>query len=159
MQMLSLYLRNLFFTIIHPGLVAGLIPYWILGRKWSRQFSLPFHLYQYVGILIFSLGLFVLLTCIIRFASSGGGTLSPIDPTKKLVITGLYKYSRNPMYLGVTMILIGEALFFQSYHLGIYLLLIVLVFNLFILAVEEPRLKRDFADEYREYCGKVRRWL
>ena len=157
--MFSLYLRNLFFTIIHPGLVTGLIPYWILGRKWGEQFSLSFHFYQYLGIIFFSLGLVVLLNCIIRFALAGHGTLSPIDPTKKLVTSGLYRYTRNPMYLGVLMILIGETLFFKSYHLGIYLLIIALIFNLFILAVEEPRLRKDFADEYRNYCSKVRRWL
>ncbi len=157
--MFSLYVRNLFFTIIHPGLVAGFIPYWILGSKWKEQFSLSFHFYQYSGIIFFSLGLAVLLNCILRFALAGHGTLSPIDPTKKLVTGGLYRYTRNPMYLGVLTILIGEALFFESYHLGIYLLMITLIFNLFILAVEEPRLRRDFGGEYRDYCSKVRRWL
>ncbi len=157
--MLSLYVRNLFFTIIHPGLVAVLIPYWILGHKWKEQFSLPFHIYQYLGMVFFSLGLLILLNCIIRFASAGQGTLSPIDPTKKLVTSGLYRYSRNPMYSGVSMILMGETIFFTSYHLGIYVFIVVLIFNLFILAVEEPRLRRDFGDEYRDYCSKVRRWL
>ncbi len=157
--MFSLYLRNLFFTIIHPGLVAGLIPWWILGQQWREQFSLPFQFYQYAGILFFSLGLTILLSCIIRFALAGRGTLSPIDPTKKLVTSGLYRYTRNPMYLGVLMILAGEALFFKSYHLGIYLLIMMLIFNFFILVFEEPRLRRDFGDEYRSYCSKVRRWL
>lgn len=157
--MISLYLRNLFFTIMHPGLVVGLIPYWMLGPKWIKQFSLPFNFYQYLGTPLFLIGLFVLLHCIIRFVVVGRGTLSPIDPTKNLVTSGIYRYTRNPMYLGVLMILIGEALFFKSYHLGIYLLIIVLIFNFFILAIEEPRLRRDFGNEYSHYCNKVRRWL
>jgi protein-S-isoprenylcysteine O-methyltransferase Ste14 len=157
--MFALYLRNLFFTIIHPGLVAGLIPYWILGNKWKEQFSLAFHFYQYLGIIFFSAGLFILLSCIIRFALVGHGTLSPIDPTKKLVTSGFYRYTRNPMYLGVLIILIGETMFFKSYHLIIYMAIITLIFNLFIMAVEEPRLRRDFGEEFRHYCNKVRRWL
>jgi protein-S-isoprenylcysteine O-methyltransferase Ste14 len=157
--MFSLYLKNLFFTIIHPGLVVGLIPYWILGPKWKQQFSLPFNFYQYLGTPLFLIGLFVLLHCIIRFAVVGRGTLSPIDPTKKLVISGIYRYTRNPMYFGVLMMLIGEALFFKSYQMGIYLLIIALIFNFFILVIEEPRLRRDFGDDYFQYCSKVRRWL
>ena len=157
--MFSLYLRNLFFTIIHPGLVVGLIPYWLLSLSGKNNFRFRFNFYQYLGILLFLIGLFVLLHCIIRFAVVGRGTLSPVDPTKKLVTSGIYRYSRNPMYLGVLMTLIGEALFFKSYHLGIFLLIMALIFNFFILVVEEPRLHRDFGDEYSHYRNKVRRWL
>jgi len=157
--MFSLYLRNLFFTIIHPGLVVGLIPYWVLSQSGKNNFRFRFNFYQYLGISFFLIGLFVLLHCIIRFAVVGRGTLSPIDPTKKLVTSGIYRYSRNPMYLGVLMTLIGEALFFKSYHLGIYLLIMALIFNFFILVVEEPRLHEDFGDEYSHYRNKVRRWL
>jgi protein-S-isoprenylcysteine O-methyltransferase Ste14 len=157
--MFSLYLRNIFFTIIHPGLVVGLIPYWILGPKLKQQFSARFHFFQYLGAGLFLIGLFVLLHCITRFAVVGRGTLSPIDPTKKLVTSGIYKYSRNPMYLGVLIILAGETFFFRSYHLGIYLLIIAFIFNFFILLVEEPRLRRDFGDDYLQYCRRVRRWL
>ena len=68
----------------------------------------------------------------------GRGTLSPVDPTKKLVTSGLYRHTRNPMYVGVLMSLIGEALFFRSYQLGIFLLIMALIFNFFIMMVEEP---------------------
>ena len=154
-----LLLRNLFFTIIHPGLAAGLIPYWILGDKLNKTFANPLQFYQYLAILIFLVGLVIMLECIIRFAIKGRGTLSPADPTKKLVVSGLYKFSRNPMYAGVTLILIGEAIFFQSGSLWIYLLIVFAFFNLFILLVEEPRLRRDFGESYYQYCKKVRRWL
>ncbi|HVE61684.1 MAG TPA: methyltransferase, partial [Chitinophagaceae bacterium] len=66
---------------------------------------------------------------------------------------------RNPMYVGVTMILIGEAIFFQSVNLWIYLIFVFIAFNIFILLHEEPRLRKDFGEEYRQYCQKVRRWV
>lgn len=113
--MLSLLLRNLIFTILQPGLVAGLIPFWILGDKVNNIFVQPWQLYHYVGALIFVIGLITMLSCILSFAVKGRGTLSPVDPTKRLVITGLYRFSRNPMYVGVTMVLIGEANFFSLY--------------------------------------------
>ena len=100
-----------------------------------------------------------MLICIISFAVKGRGTLSPADPTKKLVVTGLYRYSRNPMYIGVVMILTGEAIFFQSVSLWIYLLVVIIAFNIFILLHEEPRLQKDFGEEYKKYCQKVRRWI
>lgn len=157
--MLSLFFRNLFFTIINPGLAAGLVPYWILGDKARRSFTEPLQFYQCFGILFFSIGIIILFNCIFRFAVEGRGTLSPADPTKKLVIKGLYKFSRNPMYIGVVLILTGEAIFFNSFNLWVYLSFVFLVFNLFITLVEEPRLKKDFNEEYLQYCQKVRRWL
>jgi protein-S-isoprenylcysteine O-methyltransferase Ste14 len=157
--MLSLFFRNLFFTILHPGLVAGLIPFWILGRNADRLLAQPWRLYQYPGVIVFTFGLVIMSACIINFARKGKGTLSPADPTKRLVITGLYRFSRNPMYIGVMMILIGEAVFFQSVNLLVYLLIVFVCFNLFILLFEEPRLRRDFGDWYSRYCREVRRWI
>ncbi len=145
--------------IVHPGVVAGLIPYLILGNSFTKVFAGNFILQHYIGLVIFAAGLVVMLDCIIRFAIFGKGTLSPADPTKKLVVSGYYRYSRNPMYLGVLLILAGEAVFFKSAYLSIYFLLIVLAFNLFIRFFEEPRLARQFGGEYEEYCRKVNRWF
>lgn len=157
--MLSLLLRNLFFTILQPGIVTGLIPFWILGRQVKDNFTLSWDTYQYSGAIVFFIGLIIMLSCIISFAVKGKGTLSPADPTKRLVITGLYKYSRNPMYVGVMMILIGESIFFQSFSLAIYSTVIFIAFSLFIRSKEEPRLKKDFGEEYVRYCQRVRRWF
>jgi protein-S-isoprenylcysteine O-methyltransferase Ste14 len=157
--MFSLLLRNIFFTIIHPGVVAGLIPYWILGDRVYEEFAKPFALHQYVAVVAFLIGLAILLSCIAQFAVDGRGTLSPADPTKRLVIKGLYKYTRNPMYVGVTLMLIGELVFFSSVNLLLYALFVFFCFNLFILFVEEPRLKKDFTSEYLDYCKQVRRWI
>src|SRR5688572_18145359 len=157
--MLSLFLRNLFFTLLQPGLVAGLFPYLILGNhRFHTRFS-SITATQVIGILIFIIGFCVMIHCIALFAIKGRGTLSPVDPTKKLVIAGLYNYSRNPMYIGVMFMLLAESIFFENLYLLIYSAIAFLAFNLFIHFVEEPRLKRDFGEEYVTYCRQVRKWL
>ncbi len=157
--MISLLLRNILFTILQPGLVAGLIPYIILSRghinfdwtvvSWSHA----------AGFLFFIPGFCVMLHCISYFAVKGRGTLSPADPTKKLVTSGLYRYSRNPMYIGVLMMLLGEAMFFTSLMLVAYTMCIFAVFHVFIRFFEEPRLLKAFGNEYLLYQKQVRRWL
>jgi protein-S-isoprenylcysteine O-methyltransferase Ste14 len=157
--MVSLFFRNLLFTIIHPGIVAGLIPYLILGDKVNSGFVQPLQIHQYAGAMVFIMGFIILLNCIVNFAVRGRGTLSPADPTKKLVISGLYRLSRNPMYASVMLILAGEAIFFRSVNLWIYSIVVFIGFNIFILLFEEPRLRKDFGEEYKTYCKKVRRWI
>ena len=156
---LSLILRNVLFTLLQPGIVAGFVPYLLVRNKLPYLTSHPFQFLQYVGIVIGFLGILIMTHCIIRFATHGQGTLSPADPTKRLVISGLYHYSRNPMYVGVMLILIGEAVFCQSVSLWVYCAVIFTAFQLFIVFWEEPRLKNDFGEEYVDYCRKVRRWV
>jgi protein-S-isoprenylcysteine O-methyltransferase Ste14 len=156
---LSLILRNVLFTLLQPGIVAGFVPYLLVRNKLQSLVSHPFHFLQYVGIVIGFLGILIMTHCIIRFATDGQGTLSPADPTKRLVISGLYQYSRNPMYVGVMLILIGEAVFCQSLGLWVYCAVIFIAFQLFIVFWEEPRLTNDFGGEYEDYCRKVRRWV
>lgn len=157
--MFSLFIRNLFFTVVQPGIVAGLIPLWITGASINTIFDEVWQLHQYMGAMVFLVGLVIMLWCIISFAVKGRGTLSPLDPTKQLVVSGLYRYSRNPMYVGVMLILIGEAIYFQSVELWVYSLLVFIAFNIFARVVEEPRLRKDFGAEYDLYCQKVRRWI
>ena len=122
-------------------------------------FEKDWRIHHFIGLVTFLTGLVVMLWCIISFAIKGRGTLSPADPTKKLVTSGLYNFSRNPMYVGVVFILIGEAILFQSPSLWLYLLLVFVAFHLFTIYVEEPRLKKDFGKEYDLYCQKVKRWI
>lgn len=157
--MVSLFFRNLLFTILQPGIVAGLIPYLILGSRATETFKQPFGALHYTALAVFVLGFIIMLACIISFAVEGRGTLSPADPTKKLVVKGLYRYSRNPMYVGVMMMLIGEGIFFRSDALWGYTLFVFVLFNIFIRYIEEPRLMRDFGEEYASYCKRVRKWL
>ena len=157
--MLSLFLRNLLFTALQPGMVAGLFPYLILKRESPDLFTEQLGLFQFFGIFLFVVGAAVLIDCIIRFAIQGEGTISPVDRTKKLVVSGLYKYSRNPMYWGVMLILIAEAIFFESPALWLYALFVFIAVSLFVILVEEPRLRKDFGEEYDTYRKRVRRWM
>jgi protein-S-isoprenylcysteine O-methyltransferase Ste14 len=157
--MASLLLRNLFFTILQPGMVAGFIPYWIVRNELGQILEKPMDAFQFIGILLFTIGFVVTIACILRFAFEGRGTLSPADETKQLVVGGLYRYSRNPMYVGVMLMLIGEALFTGSQNLWIYAIFIFTCFYVFILVHEEPRLQKDFGNQYSAYRKKVRRWL
>ncbi|HVF47857.1 MAG TPA: isoprenylcysteine carboxylmethyltransferase family protein [Pyrinomonadaceae bacterium] len=157
--MVSLLLRNLLFTILQPGLVTGLLPYLLLrstGRTFLPEVWTSWH---FVGAAIALAGLLILVRCILRFATEGRGTISPIDPTTKLVERGLYRYSRNPMYLGAIVLLIGEAIFWRSLIVAGYAALVFIAFNLFIVFHEEPRLRRVFGAEYEAYFGRARRWL
>lgn len=155
----SLFWRNLFFTILQPGMVCGFFPWLIAREQYRTALKTPLSVDQYAGIIVFIAGVAITLHCITRFALDGRGTLSPADPTRQLVISGLYKYSRNPMYIGVMFTLIGECLFTRSTGLWGYSLFIVTAFNIFIMGWEEPRLRKDFGSAYEDYCRKVRRWL
>lgn len=157
--MLSLFLRNLVFTILQPGFVAVLIPYFIVKNQWEIIFENDFSWQNYSGIFITFIGLIIVFYCIFDFAIKGKGTLSPADKTKELVISSLYKYSRNPMYVGVILILIGETLFFASIELAIYTFVVFLGFHLFVIYFEEPRLKKDFKKQYTQYINNVNRWF
>ena len=156
--MVSLLFRNLIFTLLAPGVVAGLIPY-LLVKDDIENIKGSWASNEVIGIIVFLLGLVILLHCIYLFAVVGKGTLLPIDPTKRLVTVGLYNYSRNPMYLGVITILIGEGVFTWSYSLWIYTFIVFFFFNIFIFIIEEPRLRTDFGEEYDGYRKKVRMWI
>ena len=157
--MISLLLRNLVFTILQPGLVAGLVPYFLLKIEDKSFLPDVWTFWQFAGIALMTGGFLIMTICILRFATEGKGTLSPLDPTKKLVVKGLYRYSRNPMYVGVDLLLIGEAVFYQSLFLLGYTTIVLTGFQLFIIFHEEPRLKREFGIEYEEYCRQIRRWF
>jgi len=156
---LSLLFLNIIFTILYPGIVAGLIPFWIIGGDINVIIFEFEKLHQLSAIFLFIAGFIIMTWCIMNFATKGRGTLSPIAPTKKLVVSGLYRFSRNPMYIGVMLLLIGETLFFSSLSLCIYSLIVFVGFNIFIITREEPRLKKDFSDDYDIYRKKVRRWF
>src|SRR2546425_7124410 len=153
-----LLLRALFWTILMPGTVTIYVPYRILSHGEAAP---PTHwgLWQWLALPVAALGAVILLHCIVAFATVGRGTLSPLDAPHHLVVRGLYRYVRNPMYWGVLLILLSEALFFASVPLLEYAAGCPLLVHLFVVLYEEPHLRRRFGDSYALYCQAVHRWL
>ncbi len=152
-----LFLECMLFALIAPGTVLGYVP-WIIVRMSGGEVRFQLTPVNIVLILIAISSLSVLVWCVIDFAQTGRGTPAPIDPPRRLVIRGPYRYTRNPMYHCVLTILLCEAIAFRSTSLGAYLIFLALGFHLFIIVVEEPGLRRRFGDEYRQYCQSVPRW-
>ena len=100
----------------------------------------------------------VLLRCVWDFFATGKGTLAPIDPPRFLVVQGLYRFTRNPMYNGVVALILGEAGLFRSVALVEYALLVLVLFHLFVVLYEEPALESQFGEAYRAYRRAVPRW-
>ena len=152
-----LALRSLAWTIAIPGMVAGFIPwnYFGIGRM-AIHLDDPMHL---AGLACIAAGAALLGACIVEFARSGKGTLSPADPPRELVVRGLYRYVRNPMYLAVTMIVLGEAVWARSWALFWYWMFFFACCNAFVMGYEEPYLRSRFGASYDAYAGRVGRWI
>ena len=151
-------IKTVVFTILVPGTVTILVPYWLLSSS-SNPPSMGLGAFRYAGLLPISVGVATYLWCAWDFTFAGRGTPAPIDPPRELVVRGLYRYVRNPMYVGVLLILCGEVLLFGSWVLLEYTAIIFIFFFLFIMLYEEPTLKQKFGDSYDHYCLNVPRWL
>jgi protein-S-isoprenylcysteine O-methyltransferase Ste14 len=152
-----LALRRLLWTILLPGVFAGYMPWRFFGLG-RAQFDLTSPT-QLLGLVCIGLGVALLAACIFEFARSGRGTLSPVDPPRHLVVRGLYRYVRNPMYLSVTVIILGEALVTHSVALTGYWAVWFGCANLFVIVYEEPALRQRFGESYDEYTQRVGRWI
>jgi protein-S-isoprenylcysteine O-methyltransferase Ste14 len=152
-----LAVRSLAWTLLIPGLFAGYVPWRYFGlRDVHLDLQSPVHLF---ALLCIGLGVVLLGACIWEFARSGRGTLAPVDPPRELVVRGLYRYVRNPMYLSVTLIVLGEFLLTWSRPLLIYWVIWFTAANLFVIGYEEPTLRRRFGVAYDRYREEVGRWL
>ena len=147
--------NTLLFTIVVPGTVAVLVPSWLVGG-FVRPASQPL---TWLGVLVIVMGAAIYFRCAWEFAVRGLGTPAPIAPTKFLVTTALHRYIRNPMYIGVALVIVGEAALFRSLHLVEYAALMLLTAHVFIIFYEEPTLRRQFGESYEEYRRSVPRWL
>jgi protein-S-isoprenylcysteine O-methyltransferase Ste14 len=157
MRGVSLALRSILWTLAFPGFFAGYLPWRYFGvREVDFDWRDPLHVVA--GALI-AVGASLLLACIFEFARSGRGTLSPVDPPKELVVQGLYRYVRNPMYLSVLTIVAGEILLTRSIELLVYWVIFFIAANLFVMGYEEPTLRRQFGESYERYTREVGRWI
>lgn len=153
-----LFLKNLAFTIIVPGTVAFYIPIRIAGGRSAFLNAMP-GWERLAGLVPILIGLAVYLWCVWDFAAIGRGTPLPIDEPRKLIVRGLYRYVRNPMYIGVLLVNIGWAIFFRSLEVVSYAFCVGLAFHLFVVIYEEPHLRRRFGESYAHYCRTVHRWI
>jgi len=146
------------FAVIAPGTVAILIP-WLYTRWRFAPPLLGIFEFRYLGAAMILAGVPVLADSFARFAAEGLGTPAPIFPTRRLIVTGLYRYVRNPMYLAVLSIIFGQGLLFGSRQVLVYGMFVFLAFHLFVLIYEEPTMRRSYGDEYSRYCANVPRWI
>jgi protein-S-isoprenylcysteine O-methyltransferase Ste14 len=151
---IALWLKNLLFTLVVPGTVAIYLPL-LLSRGLppaglaARLLSLP----------IFAAGIAIYAWCVWDFATFGGGTPAPVDAPRRLVVRGLYHYTRNPMYVGVLTTILGWLVRHPRPGLLVYAGFIWLAFQTFIVLYEEPHLAQLFGGEYAAYRSSVSRWL
>jgi protein-S-isoprenylcysteine O-methyltransferase Ste14 len=146
------------FLFVAPGTVAGLIPWWI--SRWQMQAPLfGFSAIRVVGVLLIVLGIPLVLESFARFALKGLGTPAPVLPTRHLVTSGFYRYVRNPMYIGVFAVIVGQGLLLGNVTLLWYGVAVGMGFHVFVLAYEEPTLRRTFGEEYETFCANVPRWI
>lgn len=150
-----LTLKAVLWTLVAPGGVVVFVPAMLVLAKSGpmelgpgRWFGLPF----------IAMGVPVLGWCIVNFAREGKGTLAPVDPPKFVVRGGPYQVVRNPMYLSMLSILIGEALLFESWATAAWAVIMAIVWHLFVVFHEEPTLTRLFGPAYKEYRSTVPRW-
>jgi protein-S-isoprenylcysteine O-methyltransferase Ste14 len=145
------------FVVLLPLQVAGTVP-WMLSRWRVRPPLLGLGGFRWLGAALALAGLPVLGATIVRFVRQGRGVPAPVLPAQRLVVTGLYRYVRNPMYIAVLSVIVGQGLLFGSAPVLRYAAAVAVGFHLFVLLHEEPSLRSRFGPEYETYCRAVRRW-
>jgi protein-S-isoprenylcysteine O-methyltransferase Ste14 len=146
------------FFIAAPCTVAGLVPWlltrWEFGPRWPGSV-----MFAVLGGVLILAGMVVLANAFVRFARQGRGTPAPVAPTEELVITGPYRWVRNPMYLAVVSVIIGQALLLRQTSLLIYAAVVAAAFVTFVKLYEEPVLDDRYGDAYRRYKEAVPGWI
>jgi len=148
-------LKTLLFTVLVPGTVAVYVPYRIARPTRPIEVSAL----GVLGVLMFGCGALIYLSCAWHFAWTGRGTPAPIDPPKVLIVRGLNRYVRNPMYIGVLTMILGQSALFASPQVLYYGAFFFVAANLFVLLYEEPALRKQFGASYEEYLRTVPRWV
>ena len=149
---------SIVFLFVAPGIVAGVIPWGLSGWQVGPPL-LGAEQVRWLGGLLLLLGGVLLLETFSRFALQGLGTPAPIAPTKTLVVTGSYRFVRNPMYVAVVSLIFGQGLLFGNVAVLVYGPIVWGTVHAFVLAYEEPTLSGDYGEQYARYRANVRRWL
>lgn len=146
------------FFVAVPLVVGGVIPWLLTGRQGQSAF-LDMAAVRIVGIVLILAGVPALIDSFRRFALEGLGTPAPVAPTSHLVVTGFYRYVRNPMYVSVLAVILGQALLFADGRLLVYGAAFWLACHLFVVLYEEPTLRHSFGAEYDAFLANVPRWI
>jgi len=158
MRRILAILGSAMFLVVAPGIVAGYVP-WRISR-WQVATALPgTFVFRMMGWVLIAAALAVLLDSFARFALQGLGTPAPIFPTRHLVVSGLFRHVRNPMYVAVVSLILGQGLLFGNVSVLAYGVAVWVGFNLFVLIYEEPTLRNTYGSEYEEFCAHVPRWI
>ena len=145
------------FFVLAPGVVAGLIPWWLTG--WRFEDPLPYWApLRLLGALLIITGIAVVVHAFVQFVAEGAGTPAPVAPTERLVVGGLYRYVRNPMYLAVLATIAGQALLLGQLVLLLYGVVVAAAFLAFVRGYEEPALRRRYGAKYDSYRRAVPGW-
>jgi protein-S-isoprenylcysteine O-methyltransferase Ste14 len=144
-----------FFFVLAPGANAGLVPWLITG--WDRPDD-GIGVVDVAGGLLVGLGVVAVVGCFVRFVTEGRGTPAPTAPTEELVVGGLYRFVRNPMYLAVASVIAGQALLFRSAGVALWLVVFLAAVVAFAKGYEEPRLAEQFGESYARYRRAVPGW-
>jgi protein-S-isoprenylcysteine O-methyltransferase Ste14 len=147
------------FFFLAPGTVAFLVP-WLITQQWPGDpLWQDAAMAKLLGTVVGVAGLAALVECFARFALKGLGTPAPVARTEHLVVSGLYRHVRNPMYVAVVAIILGWALWSGVVVVFVYAALVWLIFTTFVLVYEEPTLRATFGKQYEIYCANVGRWI
>jgi protein-S-isoprenylcysteine O-methyltransferase Ste14 len=150
-------IKTTIFTLVAPGTVALYLPGMLRERSADHAIRSSLSLHPWLA--LFLSGAVIYPWCAWDFAVKGLGTPAPIDAPRLLVVQGLYRFTRNPMYVGVATMIAAQAGYYRSRSVAVYLLFVVLAFHTFIRLYEEPTLRRLFGQQYETYCQRVPRWL
>ena len=151
-------LGSVVFFVVAPCTLAGFIPWSITGWQLQPPF-LGLELTRGLGAIMIFAGVSGLVDAFARFALQGLGTPAPIAPPRNLVVTGLYRHVRNPIYVAVVVIILGQAVLMGDWRLIVYGALLWLSFHVFVVAYEEPTLEQTFGREYEAFRAAVPRWI
>ena len=147
-------LGSLLFFVLAPGSTAGLVPWLVTGWQGDAPAWA-----QVLGAVVTAAGTLLVVAAFVQFVREGRGTPAPVAPTQTLVVGGLYRWVRNPMYVGVAGAIAGQAVWFASWGVALWLVGFVAAVTTFVVLYEEPTLRRTYGDSYERYAAAVHRWV
>jgi protein-S-isoprenylcysteine O-methyltransferase Ste14 len=158
MSKITAVLGSALFFVVAPAMLAGVIP-WLITHWVFRPPFLAVEATRFAGVALIVAGAPGVLDSFARFALEGRGTPAPIAPPGNLVVSGYYRYVRNPIYVAVVAVILGQAVLFADWRLLEYGALLWFFFHIAVMVHEEPTLRQSFGSEYESYCANVPRWL